>query len=243
MAWALTGANMTNRNLNLRKYVTAFVITAAIFATAMFINNFFNEKRAEQIRDIKDGISIDILSLETQFELLAERSCKDIAENTILSDELASLARKLSYMEKSLGTDNAEVLQLKRFYSLLEIKDLLLMKRVAQKCELEPVFLLYFYSNENDCKDCRRQGYVLTELARKYPKLRIYSFEYNLDLAVVKTLISLREVKNQLPAIVVEDDVYNGYKSVEEIEEIIPQLAELKADEETATSTTTSTSQ
>ncbi len=233
---------MTNRKLNIRKYVTAFVITAAIFATAMFINNFFNDRRTEQIRDIQDGISIDILSLETQFELLAERSCKDIAENTVLSLELASLARKLSYMEKSLGTDNPEVIQLKRFYSLLEIKDLLLMKRVAEKCDLEPVFLLYFYSNDDDCKDCRRQGYVLTELAKKYPKLRIYSFEYNLDLAVVKTLISLREVKGELPAIVIEDDVYNGYKSVEEIEEIIPQLAELKAaDEESATSTATTT--
>ncbi len=230
------------REMNIRKYVLALAITTSIFITAVAINNFFNEKRTQQIRSIQDGISIDILSLETQFELLAERACEDIAENTVLSAELSELARKLSYMEKSLGTDNAEVLQLKRFYSLLEVKDLLLMKRVADKCKLEPVFLLYFYSNEkNSCKDCRRQGYVLTKLARKYPKLRIYSFDYNLDLAVVKTLINLREVKNKLPAIVIENDVYNGYKSVEEIEEIIPELAELKAEEEIATSTATST--
>lgn len=231
------------REMNVRKYILALVITAAIFITAIAVNNFFNKKRSEQIRSIQDGISIDILSLETQFELLAERACKDVAENTVLSQELSELARKLSYMERSLGTDNAEVLRLKRFYSLLEIKDLLLMKRVAKKCELEPVFLLYFYSNEKSaCGDCRRQGYVLTELARRYPKLRIYSFDYNLDLPVIKTLISLHNFKSELPAIVIENDVYNGYKSMEELENIIPELAKLtKEDEEGASTTTTDT--
>lgn len=225
------------REIDTKKYVLTFVITAAIFITAVAISNFFNEKRTDQIRDIQDSISMDILSLETQFDLLAEHACEDIAENSVLSDELISLSNKLSFMEKSLGKNDPEVLRLKRFYSLLEIKDLLLMKRVAQKCELEPVFLLYFYSNESDCKDCRKQGYVLTELAKKYPKLRIYSFDYNLDLAVVKTLISLREVGDELPAIVIGSDVYNGFKNIEDIEEIIPELEELKVEDKSATST------
>ena len=223
------------------KYLLAFVITALIFTTAIIANNFFNEKRIEQLRSIEEGIAIDILSLETQFDLLQEQSCASIKENSILSRELDTLARKLSFAESQLGTDNEEVLRLKRNYSLLEIKDLLLMQKVSEKCsELEPIFLLYFYSNKTgSCADCTRQGYVLTELARKYPKLRIYSFDYDLDLSAVETLISLREVPDTLPVLVIDDEVHSGFKSVEDIEALVPKLEDIL--EETATSTATTT--
>lgn len=214
------------------KYLLAFLITAFIFTTAIVANNFFNAKRIEQIRSIEEGISIDILSLETQFDLLQEQSCKNISEDSILSRELDTLASKLSFAEAQLGTDNEEVLRLKRHYSLLEIKDLLLMQKVSEKCALEPIFLLYFYSNiDGDCSDCKRQGYVLTELAKEYPQLRIYSFDYNIDLSAVETLISIQGITEELPALVINEKSYSGFMSTKEIEEILPGLVK------TATST------
>src|SRR5207244_4510747 len=105
--------------------------------------------------------------------------CSDVAENTILPSALSSLGSQLSYME-SQGGNVAEVTRLKRLYSLLEIKDYLLMKQIAAKCKLKSVFVLYFYSNKGNCEDCAKQGYVLTALAQKYPQLRIYSFDYDL---------------------------------------------------------------
>lgn len=226
------------RKISFTKYFLAFVITALIFATAVIANNFFNTKRIEQLRSLEESISIDILSLETQFELLQEQSCKNISEDSVLSRELDTLARKLSFAEAQLGTDNPEVLRLKRHYSLLEIKDLLLMQKVSEKCGLEPIFLLYFYSNETGgCPECTRQGYVLTELAKQYPQLRIYSFDYHLDLSAVETLISLKEIPDELPAIVVDDTPYSGFKSMEDIEEIIPQLEKIRAENATSTAT------
>ncbi|PCI28893.1 hypothetical protein COB52_03085 [Candidatus Kaiserbacteria bacterium] len=210
------------------KYISAFLITGVIFATAIITNNFFNEKRIEQLRSIEEGIAIDILSLETQFELLKEQSCKSIAENPILSRELDTLAKKLSFAEARLGADNEEVLRLKRHYSLLEIKDLILMQKVSAKCdELKPIFLLYFYSNEEGtCSDCEKQGYVLTELSRDYPQLRIYSFDYNLDLSAIETLISLKNISSELPALVIDNETYSGFKSTGEIQELLPTLLE-----------------
>ncbi|MAZ67557.1 hypothetical protein CL652_02170 [bacterium] len=220
------------RTTPVTKYLLAFVITALIFATAIIANNFFNAKRIEQIRSIEEGISIDILSLETQFDLLQGLSCKNISEDSVLSRELDTLASKLSFAEAQLGAENEEVRRLKRHYSLLEIKDLLLMQKVSEKCDLEPIFLLYFYSNEKgECPDCERQGYVLTELAKQYPQLRIYSFDYNLDLSALKTLISVREIPDELPALVVNETPYSGFKSINDIEDILPELAD------TATST------
>ena len=210
-----------------RNYLVAFAITAAIFATALYASNYFNNRRIAEIRTTQDNISIDILSLETQFQLLAEHSCKDISENSVLSKEIYPLAQRLDYLESQSNVNQTELLGLKRYYSLLQIKDLLLMKQVAAKCHLKPVVILYFYSNKGDCKDCEQQGYVLTALSERYPTLRIYSFDYNLDLSALQTLIQINNVENRLPALIIKDNTYYGLKTVADIEKILPELAKL----------------
>ena len=207
-----------------KNYAIAFVITAAIFATALYASNYFNNRRIAEIRTTQDNISIDILSLETQFELLAEHSCRDISENSVLSKELRPLVDRLSYLEDQSSVDEEELLRLKRYYSLLQIKDLLLMKKVATKCKLKSVFILYFYSNEGDCKDCENQGYVLTALSEQYPQLRIYSFDYNLDLSALQTMLSINDVENKLPALSINDKMYYGLKDIADIEKILPKF-------------------
>ncbi len=203
-------------------YAVAFGITALIFATALYASNYFNNQRIADIRATQDNISTDILSLETQFDLLQQHSCADIAENTILPSELQTLANQLSYMESRGQTNQGEVTRLKRLYSLLEIKDYLLMKQLATRCNLKPVFILYFYSNEGDCVDCQKQGYVLTALAQTYPQLRIYSFDYDLDVSALKTLISIDDVKDKLPALYINNKAYYGFQSVADVTKILP---------------------
>jgi regulator of replication initiation timing len=222
------------RRAEWRTYVVALAITALVFATALYASNYFSNRRVASIRTTQDNISIDILSLETQFDLLKEHSCSNIAENTILPSELSALGSQLSYMESQTSTNQDEITRLKRLYSLLEIKDYLLMKQIAGRCGLKPVFILYFYSNTGDCADCEKQGYVLTSLAENYPQLRIYSFDYHLDVSALQTLITLDGVKNQLPALVINGTTHYGFQTRDAIEKILPQLATLQ---KTATST------
>ena len=157
-----------DRTARWRNYFVALGITTLIFATAFYASNYLNDRRIADIRATQDDISTDILSIETQFDLLQEHSCSNVTENTILPSALTSLGSQLSYMESQSGNAE-EVTRLKRLYSLLEIKDYLLMKQIAQKCKLKPIFILYFYSNK-DCGDCEAQGYVLTALSEKYPQ-------------------------------------------------------------------------
>lgn len=216
------------RAVDWQKYLLVFAITLAIFGTALYISNVASEKRLAEIKSIEDKIAIDILSSETQFNLLAESSCSDVSSRPVLSEELNSLAAKLSYTEESLGADNEEVINLKRYYSLLQIKDYLLMTKIAEKCGTKPLVVLYFYSNIGDCPECERMGYVLTFLRNEYPELRVYSFDYNLDLSALRTLRSILKIENSLPAIVVKGKTYYGFKSIEEFEEIVPELKELR---------------
>ncbi len=216
-------------------YVIAFLITALIFATAFYASNYFNNQRIADIRATQDDISTQILSLETQFDLLQEHSCSDVAENTILPSEMTSLGNQLSYMESQGDSSNQdEITRLKGLYSILEIKDYLLMQQLATKCNLKPVFILYFYSNKGDCADCEKQGYALTSLSETYPDLRVYSFDYNLPVGALQTLISIDNVRDALPALVINGKDYYGYQSVDDITKILPQLATLS---KSATST------
>src|SRR3989338_7852501 len=226
-------AVVDTRTVRWQMYAVAFLINALIFATALYASNYFNDRRMADVQSTQDNIAIDILSLETQFDLLAEHSCRDISENSVLSREIQPLASRLSYLETQQGVNQDELARLKRYYSLLQIKDLLLMQRVADKCKLQPVFILYFYSNKGDCKECESQGYALTGLSETYPQLRIYSFDYNLYLSALQTLIDINDVKNELPALVMNGKTHYGLRTMEDIEKILPQLATLK----TATST------
>ncbi|OHA12059.1 MAG: hypothetical protein A3J10_01335 [Candidatus Sungbacteria bacterium RIFCSPLOWO2_02_FULL_54_10] len=228
---------VSTRSVKWQSYVVALGITALIFGTAFYAANYFNELRAADIRVAEENISIDILSLETQFALLASHSCRDISENSVLSKDIGELGERIGYLETRSPVDQEALARLKRYYSLLQIKDLLLMQEVSEKCGLKPIFILYFYSNRGDCEECQEQGYVLTALSREYPNLRVYSFDYNLEVSALQTLIQIHDVANSLPALVIKDDVSYGLQSIEDIEVLLPELATLKKESRSATST------
>jgi hypothetical protein len=211
-----------------QKYTLAFFITAAIFGTAFYIAQRIDAQRIADIRATEQSISIDILSSETQFDLLGNLDCKTIAENPVLSDELNNLASRLSVAENNLGTDNKEVVALKKQYSLLEIKDYLLLQQISTKCKLKPVYILYFYSNAGDCRDCERMGQELSYLREQYPGLRVYSFDYHLDLSALRTLTALQKIRGGLPALIINNrpPVY-GFKTLDELQTLVPELKNL----------------
>ncbi len=220
-----------------QKYLLAFLITAAIFGTAFYIAARLDSARIADIQATEETISIDILSLETQFELLSNLDCSTITQNPVLSDELNSLASQLSVAEDNLGSDNPDVIQLKEQYSLLEIKDYILLQQLEQKCNLKATYVLYFYSNSGDCPDCTEAGDVLTYLRQTYPGLRVYSFDYDLDLSALKTLELVRHVKPDLPAFVINNKapVY-GLQTLQQMEALIPNLQSLATSSATTSS-------
>jgi len=222
-----------------KKYVIVLFITATIFISGLWISNYFSNKKIDQLKNIESKISLDLMSSETQFSLLQEQSCKDVT-NTVLSSELNTLADKISYSESNIGAEDVDVISLKKAYSLLEIKDYLLMKKIRERCGEKSIFILYFYKN-SDCDDCTKQGYVLTTLREKYPDLRVYSFDYNLDLSAIKTMISIYKVPDNLPAIVINGKVYSGFKSIEDIEKTFPELESIKPEDDVNSSKTSAT--
>ncbi len=207
-----------------RNALLALAITAAIIGTVFYAVNHLNQQRIQELSAIEDQLATDTLSLETQFALLEDASCQDLLEGNILSREVSTLGERLAATEARLGSDNQEVLRIKKQYTLFQIRDYLLTNRVAKACkDADPTVILYFYSSADDCLDCERAGYALSYLREKYPTLRVYTFDYNLDLGALKTLISVEKIDSRFPAFVIEGEQVYGFESAEEFEKLLPK--------------------
>lgn len=207
-----------------RNALIALIITLAIIGTVLYAVNFLNQQRVAELRSIEDQLATDTLSIETQFALLEEAPCEDIAAGTTLSQEVGGVGDRLAYAEEHVGKTDPEVLRLKERYTLLQIRDYLLTKRLSETCGVKPVVALYFYSNvPGECKDCDRAGYALSYLRQTYPSLRVYSFDYHLDLAALRTLISVLKVNEEFPAFVIQGKRTYGFTTLEELEKAFPK--------------------
>lgn len=206
-----------------KKYILVLFITVAVFGATFLLSNFFNNRKLSSLQTIQDSIAIDIMSSETQFSLLSELSCKEV-DAGVLSQELNSLAEKIEFSEKNISTNKAEVQKLKKYYTLLQIKDYILMNKISERCKKPITSILYVYTTADNCSECTRQGYVLTELRERYPDLRVYAFDYNVEISALRALLSLFKIKDtNLPAIVVDEKVYTGFQSIETIESLLPK--------------------
>lgn len=212
-------------SLVVRNALIALLITVALAGTVAYSISYLNGVRMTELRAIEDQLSIDTLSLDTQFSLLEAAPCDIAASSTTLVGKLADLGTRLSYAENQLGTDNLQVIRLKQQYSLLEIRDYLITKQLAAACKTKPVTVLYFYSNAGDCAACDKAGYALSYLHDTYPMLRVYAFDYNLDLGALQTFIAINKVQRSLPAFIINGKHYYGFTSLEDLEKQFPRGA------------------
>ncbi len=206
-----------------KKYVLVFFITVTLFGGAFWLSDFFNSRRIIEIKNIQDTVSIDILTSETKFALLEELSCEDVS-SSVLSQELNSLAEKIDYTEKTIGSNNEQMLSLKNFYTLLQIKDFLLARKAIAECgSASTNWILYFYTN-TDCEACTRQGHVLTALREKYPTLRVYAFDAGLQNSALQALIQVYKVDMQnMPTLIINGKTTTGFNTIEQVEEKLPK--------------------
>jgi len=213
-------------SLTARNALIALGITVALISTVAYAVNYLNRMRIAELSAMEDKLAIDILSLDTQFSLLTAAPCDSNASSTTLINELSDVGTRLAYAESQLGSDNPQVIRLKDQYSLLEIRDYMITKQLAAACGAKPpVTVLYFYSNAGDCADCDKAGYALSYLHDTYPNLRVYSFDYNLDLGALRTFIAVNKVKNSLPAFVINDKQTYGFTSLSDLEKQFPKGA------------------
>ncbi len=210
-----------------RNVLLALGITVVTVGTIAYSVNYLNRTRIDTLDQMQAQLSVEALSLETQFSLLESAPCDETVDSTnptitSFTSSMDDLGRKLSYTQDQLGADNPQVQQLERQYSLLEIRDYLLTKKIATACHTKTVTVLYFYSNTGTCAACDQAGNALSYLHNTFPALRVYSFDYHLDLGALQTLISLTKASSTLPSFVINGVPSSGFTTLADLESRFP---------------------
>ena len=201
------------------KYLAVFATTTLIFVIGLIIGNQISSIKLENIDELSENLRIDTMAIELQYLLVAEEPCRTF-NSTPLTEELYEIGTKLDYMENRLGNDNPSVLQMKEYYSMLELRHWLFVKKTKKECEINRTSILYFYSNEGDCQTCEEQGYVLSYLHKKYPEMNIYSFDINIDNVALNTIKKAYNVVTT-PTLLIDDKNHEGFMSARKIEGLI----------------------
>jgi thiol-disulfide isomerase/thioredoxin len=226
-----------------KKFFIVFLITLGIFAIAFLASNYFYSLRSAAIKNVEAGINRQIIETEIQFQLLADAACDETNAGYMQITQMNELARRLDEMERQRGTRDIEVIALKKDYSLLMIKDYLLIRERQRRCGDDQNTIIYFYSNSGECSDCIKMGHVLTEMREEYDRLHIYAFDYNLGLSTLETLKSIYGTRAEPPILIINRKAYYGFKTRDEVEKLVPNIARLKTPSTSATTTTSTTTE
>ncbi|MBN1386689.1 hypothetical protein JW968_07015 [Candidatus Woesearchaeota archaeon] len=214
---------MDRKRVQKTKYLAVFATTTLIFLIGILVGNYFAGLKLETVDDIENQLKVDTLSTELQFDLFAELACENI-NSTPLINELHELGTKLDHMENILGKKSREVLHLKDYYSVLELRQWMLEKRINERCGKDSILILYFYSNDEDiCDDCEEQGFILTYIRKNFFNVNVYSFDVDSDNAAVDAVKTIYGV-NSVPTIMINSQKFEGFTEKEVIAGTIEAL-------------------
>jgi len=207
------------RKISFDKYFLVFLMTFLIFIIGILLSQTITSKSSKEILKTQKEVKNYLLSLNLQFEIASEYICRvDVFD---LTKEKVYLGRQIDVLEKNLGKENEIVKDLKQDYSLLSIRQWLLVKQFKEKCNENINIILFFYSNEINASESESQGYVLDYLYEKYPDgLVIYAFEIEENTPALNTIKAIYEIK-KAPSLVVNERLFTGFQSKEKIEELL----------------------
>lgn len=200
-------------------FLIAFLITAFLLVSVLFIGRILDESRAKKLDDQVRQLYKEFNDFQTFF----------LMEQTY-GDDMACLAfeSKLKEMDTSIWKIGQKIDQYraateqfrkdvyyteqKTIFNENEVLYLLLLKSLKAKCGFKQEIILFFYRNSDDCKKCDDQSFVLTDINKDIdPEIAVFSFD--MDLNITKTgLLSQFYKTKSLPCIVINETTYCGIR-------------------------------
>ncbi len=154
-----------------------------------------------------------------------------------------SLENTLAHMDKTLWNTGLKIdkyreateefitdpfyIEQKKKFNRNEVIYFSMLKEMKDWCEFNQTVILYFYRKKDYCVDCDAQAFVLTDLNKEIgDEIAIFSFDSDLDLPCVNTLVRFYNITSY-PCIVVEDDAYCDLYNKEGLLDVLCNYKEL----------------
>jgi len=203
-----------------QKILVALVITIIVFSLGLVIGTLITSSKVSDVLSLEKEARFQLESLELEEKLLEDMPC---ASPSLLLENLEDLSKKLTYLESEYDKGDSRIIELKKPYTLLQIRHYLKMKEMVESCGREYAIFLFFYSNSPEYKQIsEEQGFVLSYLQRKYTveRVKVYSFDADLEMDLLETMKKFYEIKT-IPSTMIDGKVFAGFHSKEELETVL----------------------
>ena len=230
---------MPKKKINIKTGIILFAIIASIILylagvySGLYANKIIRKETKEGIASLKQETEQDLVALQSYVAFLDGNlknmqleqtfietlSHEQMCDFSIISfNELINMLRfywdKLPFRIEEYERDNPlseEYLLLKQQYAHLSIRTWILAKSQYDKCDMDIVHGLYFYSA--DCKNCVEQGEQLDELNKKVRAdgrdMIMFPVDSNSDETIIKNLKEYYSI-DSTPAVMINDHVLQG---------------------------------
>ncbi len=212
-----------------KRYRRHLLLTSAVLATAVFLAGILfgwsldHFRTTEILTTIKQNeLSTESYLVEQQFiDSFGGDKCELLtARVDTLRDSTNQIGKQLACWGGKSTFKEADFDYLKRKYTILEVRFLMLINDLKQECGQDYNIILSFYKIDEDASI--RQGYVLDSLNDKYNNtLIILSFDkYYTDEPLIDILATRYGIE-RTPAIVVNGKVKQGFVPESELDKLI----------------------
>src|SRR3989338_3021073 len=216
------------RKISKEKYILAALLTLLIFSLGLTLGILLDSVRLQKSEKLSKQQEVDYGSLQLQYLYLTtfsenEDSCSvlKVALDKSIKDLSVSLERFDQYKQNS-NFNQDEFNMVARRYILDNIKYWLFAQKSQQKCAIDLVTVLYFYS-ENDCSICPDQGVLLTYYKKIYGE-RLLIFPINADHEENEAMITVLKSKyniTQYPTVIIGNKKYESVVKKQQLCSII----------------------
>lgn len=209
--------------MEIKKHITALVLTAAIFIIGLLIGITITQSRSTYLEEAVRSQKLDYESMQLQSLYITSlnQSCSVLSK--ALESSLNNLETARIKLENYITQSRKESLEsTKREYMLAELRYWILAQNTKKTCNQDSVLLLYFYQKDELCNSCSTQGYILTALKDKL-KNRLLIFSLDSDFVEEPLIPIIKETYDikTVPAIIIQDQKIEGITSLENITKII----------------------
>lgn len=202
------------------KLILAFILGTLIFCSVFLLGYTISYYKMQATSLAQEDLRYQLLSFQIEDELAGE-NCQTFNPNRFAS-EMDRIGSIISLLEERLGKNNAQVLNQKKIYSLLEARHFLYVKKHNVNCNNSVPIILFFYSNLNGYKDeGNRMGYMLTTLKNEDPTVMIYSFDYDLDSGVTDLIKEQYNITSPDKLVINEVTYVDNFTDLDAIKQIL----------------------
>lgn len=186
-----------------KRYLASFVIGTLLFLLIIGLSYSIAIYQYTKVSDVQGSTAYSLLEKKISYTFFDDDICS-VKRFEEISTSLGEQGKVLEDLENKFGRNNVQVLERKRFYSVLLLEHLDYTQTYNEQCQDYKDSLLFFYSNVGNLDASEKAGRVLDSVNSENDVF-IYSFDLDLDSIIIQELKEKYDIESS-PTIVINGE-------------------------------------